>query len=83
MRVVTPQSKLMHVLIMDDGRDMNSRDATATSRERRRLKGKKLYANYAIEETIAISIEDENDMEIAKMLPPSPLAFYGMVRVKP
>ena len=86
MRVATPQSKLVPVLTVDDARDMFSRDATATFRERRRLKGKKLYGDYAVEETIAISSEDEDDIELAKRLrsdPPSPTAFAGMVRVKP
>ena len=86
MRVATPQSNLVPVLTVDDARDMFSKDATATFRERRRLKGKKLYGNYAVEETIAISSEDEDDIELAKRLrsdPPSSTAFAGMVRVKP
>ena len=86
MRAATPQSKLVPILTVDDARDMYSRDATATFRERRKLKGKKLYGDYAIEETIAISSEDEDDMELAKRLrsdPPSPGAFAGMVKVKP
>ena len=51
-----------------------------------KIKGKKLYGNYTVEETIAISSEDEDDIELAKRLrsnPPSPIAFAGMVRVKP
>ena len=39
-----------------------------------------------MEETIAISSEDKDDMEPAKRLrsdPPSPTMFAGMVRVKP
>jgi hypothetical protein len=39
-----------------------------------------------VEETIAISSEDEDDIELSKRLrsdPPSPTAFAGMVRVKP
>ena len=86
MRVATPQSKLVPVLTVDDARDMFSRDATATFRERRKIKGKKLYSDYAVEETIAISSEDEDDRELAKRLrsdPPSPGAFAGMVMVKP
>ena len=86
MRVATPQSKLVPVLTVDDARDMYSRDATATFRERRKLKGKKLYGDYSMEETIAISSEDDDDIELAKRLrsdPPSPTAFAGMVRVKP
>ena len=86
MRVATPQSKLVPVLIVDDARDMYSRDAIATLRERREIKGKKLYSDYVVEETIAISSEDEDDRELAKRLrsdPPSPGAFAGMVMVKP
>jgi hypothetical protein len=86
MLAATPQSKLVPVLTVDDARDMYSRNATATFREQRKLKGKKLYSDYAMEETIAISSEDEDDMELAKRLrsdPPSPTAFAGMVRVKP
>ena len=86
VRAVTPQSKLVPDLTVDDARDMFSRDATAAFRERRKLKGKKLYSEYAVEETIAISSEDDDDMELAKRLrsdPPSPTAFAGMVRVKP
>ena len=86
MRAATPQSKLVPVLTVDDARDMYSRDATATFRERRRLKGKKLYGDYAVEETIAISSEDDDHMELAKRLrsdPPSPTTFARMVRVKP
>jgi hypothetical protein len=78
MRVATPQSKLVPVLTVDDARDMYSRDATEVFRERRKIKGKKLYSDYAV--------EDEDDMELAKRLksdPPSPGAFAGMVRVKP
>ena len=33
MRVQTPQSKLVHVLMVEDARDMYSQDATATFRE--------------------------------------------------
>ena len=68
MRVATPQSKLVHVLTVDDARGMYSRDATATFRGRRKLKGKKPYSNYAVEKTIAISSEDEDDMDLAKRL---------------
>ena len=86
MRAATPQSKLVPVLTVDDVRDMFSRDATAAFRERRKMKGKKLYSDYAVEETIAISSEDEDDLELAKRLrsdPPSPTAFAGILRVKP
>ena len=72
--------------MVDDARDMYSRDVTATFRERRRLKGKKLYGDYAVEDMICISNEDEDDMELAKRLrldPPPPTTFAGMVRVKP
>ena len=40
-RMATLHSKLVSVLAVDDVRDMYSRDATATFRERKRLKGKK------------------------------------------
>ena len=76
----------MPVLTVDNARDMYSRAATAMFRERRRLKRKKLYGDYAVEETIAISSEDDDDIELTKRLrsdPPSPTAFAGMVRVKP
>lgn len=58
---------------MDDVRDMYSMDVTATFRERTRLKGKKLYINYSMEETMAISSEDEDNMELAKQLRSDPL----------
>ena len=86
MWAATPQSKLVPMLTVADARDMYSRDGMATFRERQRLKGKKLNGDYAMEETIAISFEDEDDMELAKRLrsnPPSPTAFAEMVRVKP
>jgi hypothetical protein len=44
MQIGTPQSKLVPVITEDNARKMYSRDAIATFRERRRLKGKKLYA---------------------------------------
>ena len=50
------------------------------------MKGKKLYDDYTVEETIAISNEDEDDVELAKRLKydaPSPTTFAGMVIVKP
>ena len=68
MRVATPQSKLVPVLTVEDAREMYSRDATATFREKRLLKGKKLYGDYSMEETIAISSEDEDDFELGKRL---------------
>jgi hypothetical protein len=82
----TPQSKLVPDLTLDDARDMYARDATSAFRERRRGKGEKLYSDYAAEETIAISSEDDDDREMAKRLrsdPPSPTAFAGLIRVKP
>ena len=68
MRVATPQSKLVPQLTVEDAREMYSRDATAVFREKRLLKGKKLYGDYALEETIAISSEDEDDFELGKRL---------------
>ena len=68
MRVATPQSKLVPVLTVEDAREMYSRDATAVFREKRLLKGKKLYGDYSLEETIAISSEDEDDFELGKRL---------------
>ena len=47
---------------------MYSRDATATFCEKTLLKGKKLYGDYSMEETIAISSEDEDDLELGKQL---------------
>ena len=74
LRVATLQSKLVQVLIVGDARDMYSRDATATFRVRKRLKGKELYGNYAVEEAITISSKDRDDMELANgsnwILPP-------------
>ena len=73
-------------LTVDDAWDMYSQDATATFREMKKIKGKKLYGDYALEMTIAISSKDEDDIELAKQLrsdPPSPSAFAGTVRVKP
>ena len=61
-------SKLVPILTVDDAKDMYSKDAIATFRERRRLMGKKLYGDYAVEETITISSEDKDDMELAKRL---------------
>ena len=72
MRVATPQSKLVPVLTVEDAREMYSRDATATFREKRLLKGKKLYGDYSMEETIAISSEDEDDFELGKRLVEEP-----------
>ena len=58
MRLATAQSKMVSVFIVDNARDLYSRDMTSTFRERKRLKGKKFYGNYAVEETMAISSED-------------------------
>lgn len=72
-------------LTVNDARDMHSRDVITTFREKRTLKGKKLYNQYAHDETIAIISEDEGDVEFTKHLrsnPPSPVAFASMVKVK-
>ena len=82
----TPQSKLVPALTIEDAREMFSRDATATFRERRRLKGKKLYGDYAEEETIAISSEDDDDVELGKRLreePATPGVIASNIPVKP
>ena len=74
IQVATPHSKLVPVLTVDDARDMYSRVTTATFKKRKRLKGKKLYGNYAVEETIAMSKKDKDDMKLTKRLwsdPPS------------
>jgi hypothetical protein len=71
---------------MDNTNDMYFKAATATFMERKRLKGNKFYGEYAVEETLAISSEDENDMKLAKQYrsdPPSHTTFDGMVRVNP
>jgi len=86
MLTATPQSKLLPALTIADARDMYSRDATATFRERRKLKGKKLYGDYSVEETIAISSEDEDDFELGKRLreePTSPRVIASNIPVKP
>lgn len=65
---------------------MYFKDMHATLREWRRLKGKKLYNDYAVEETIAISSKDKDNIELAKRLKldhRSPTAFAGMVRMNP
>lgn len=66
MLVAIPQSKLVPNLTINDTRDMFSRDTKAVFRKRRKLKGRKLYSDYVVEETIAISSEDEDDMELTK-----------------
>jgi hypothetical protein len=43
--------------------DAASRDATMAFRERRKLKGKKLYSEYAVKETMVVSYKDEDNME--------------------
>ena len=86
MLAATPQSKLVPALTLADAREMYSRDATATFREKRRLKGKKLYGEYAGEETIAISSEDEDDFELGKRLreePTSPRVIASNINPKP
>lgn len=86
MRSATPQSKLVPAMTVDDAREMLSRDPTETFRAKRKLKGKKLYGDYAGEETIAISSEDEDDYELGKALvraPDSPSAVARNIRPKP
>lgn len=85
IRVATPYTKLLHVFTVDDARDMYSNDATATFKEMKMLKRKKIYGNYAIEGTIAISNDDEDNMELAKWLRSdflSPTAFTDMVMLR-
>ena len=48
----------MSVFVVDNARDLYSRDVTSTFGERKRLKGKKFYGNYAVKETMAISSDD-------------------------
>lgn len=48
--------------------DAASRDATMAFRERRKLKGKKLYSEYAVKETMVVSYKDEDNMELVKRL---------------
>lgn len=53
--------------------------------ERKRSKGKKLYSDYALVDTIAISSKDNDDCDMAKRLRSnalSPMAFTGLIRVK-
>ncbi len=87
MRTATPQSKLVvPTLTIADAREMYSRDATETFRERRKLKGKKLYGEYSVEETIAISSEDEDDFELGKRLreePTGPRVIPSNINPKP
>jgi hypothetical protein len=66
--------------------DAASRDATMAFRERRKLKGKKLYSEYAVKETMVVSYKDEDNMEQWRdwgMRLPSPTTFVGMVGMKP
>lgn len=68
--------------MVDDSMDMLSKDAMDVFRERKKRNAKKFYSDYAPEETIAISNEDEDDLELAKRLssePPSPSTFASMV----
>ena len=86
LTTATPQSKLVPALTVADALEMYSRDATATFRERRKLKGKKLYGDYAGEETIAISSEDEDDFELGKRLreePTGPRVIASNINPKP
>lgn len=61
MHAAMPQSKLVPDLIVDHVNDMFSSDATAMFQKCRKLKGGKLYSECAIEETITISSEDEDN----------------------
>lgn len=58
------QSKLVPNLTVDDTMDMFSRDATTMFRKCRNLKGEKLYSEYVVDETIAISTENKDDMSL-------------------
>lgn len=81
----TPQSKIAPALTIYDAKDMLSRDAAAMFKEMRKLKVKKIYVGNVMEETIAISNEDKDDMEFAKGLrldSPSLTMFVGMVKMK-
>lgn len=85
MHSAAPQSKLVHDLTIDNTKDIFSKDTMATFKERRTLKGKKLYTKYPLDKTIAISSKEVDDMELIKKLRshlPSPPAFLGMVTVK-
>lgn len=57
---------------------MFARDAMAVFRERMKNKGKKLYNDYALKETIAISSEDKDDQEVAKRLRLDPLPIMPL-----
>lgn len=56
----TLTSKLIPQLIVDDMMDMLSKDVTMVFRKHNKGEGKKLYSDYAPEETITISNEDED-----------------------
>ena len=76
---------MVPALTVANAQDMYSRYVMATFKEQRRLKGKIFYGDYAVEETIAISFEDEDDLEFGKMLRSgfaSPTTFVGNGRVK-
>lgn len=85
MRITTLESKHVLDLTINDAKDMCSRDAMATFRERKVLEGKKLYSKFEQAETIAINNKDKDDMKLAKLVsshPSSPTTFAGMVMVK-
>ena len=77
MRAATPQTKVIPNLTMDNAREMFSNDTTIAFREQMKLKGNKLYSEQAVEETITISSEDEDDMSLQRKrgLPPSPFSY--------
>lgn len=86
MHSVTAQRKLVPDLAVEDARYMFSRGATTAFKESRKMKGKKLYGDSALDVTIAISSKDEDDMELEKRLrsgPPSHGVFASMVTVIP
>ena len=64
VQVVTPYNKLVPNLTVDNEKEIYSSDPTTTFRERKRLKGRKLYGDYAMEETIALSSRDEDHMDL-------------------
>lgn len=71
-------------LTVDDENEIYSNDPTTTFRERKMLKGKKFYGDYAMEETIAISSGDEDDMDLpndlGQILPPYNVRWHGEFR---
>lgn len=70
----------------DDVRDMYAWDTTAAFCKRTRGKGKVQYNEYNKNDTIAISYQGNDDCKMAKNLKsdlPSPIAFKGLIYVKP